>query len=118
MRVTVSGAGHVGLVTAVCLARIGHEVVADDDDRAKLELLRQGKAWFYEPQLQDLMNEALAAGRLTFTSDKAEAVRHGEVIFICVGTPSRDDGSPNLRLVEAVARAGAPHLPLGGPKLI
>jgi UDPglucose 6-dehydrogenase len=118
MRVTVIGAGHVGLVTAVCLARIGHEVVADDDDRAKLELLRQGKAWFYEPQLQELMTDALAAGRLTFTSDKADAVRHGEVIFICVGTPSREDGSPNLRLVEAVARELARHLPAGEFRLI
>ena len=103
MRVTVIGAGHVELVTAVCLARIGHEMVADDDDRSKLELLRRGKAWFYEPQLQELMTEALAAGRLRFTSDKAQAVRHGEVIFICVGTPSRNDGSPNLRHVESVA---------------
>src|SRR6266545_3916742 len=118
MRVTVIGAGHVGLVTAVCLARAGHEVVADDDDRAKLELLRQGKAWFYEPQLQELMAEALDAGRLAFTSDKAEAVRHGEVIFICVGTPSRDDGSPNLRLVEAVARDVARHLPVGQFRLV
>src|SRR5919201_3983428 len=118
MRVTVSGAGHVGLVTAVCLVRIGHEVVADDDDRAKLELLRQGKAWFYEPQLQELMTEALASGRLTFTSDKAAGVRHGAVIFICVGTPSRDDGSPNLRLVEAVARDVARHLPVGQFRLV
>jgi len=118
MRVTVIGAGHVGLVTAVCLARIGHDVVADDDDRPRLELLRQGKAWFYEPQLQELMTQALAAGRLRFTSDKAEAVRHGEVIFISVGTPSRDDGSPNLKFVEAVARDVARHLPSGEFRLI
>jgi UDPglucose 6-dehydrogenase len=118
MRVTVIGAGHVGLVTAVCLARIGHEVVADDDDRAKLELLRQGTAWFHEPQLQELMTAALAAGRLRFTSDKAEAVRHGEVIFVSVGTPSRDDGSPNLKFVEAVARDVARHLPAGEFRLV
>ena len=104
MRVTVIGAGHVGLVTAVCLAKLGHEVVADDDDAAKMELLRQGTAWFYEPGLEELLREALTAGRLRFTSDKAEAVRHGEVIFICVGTPSRSDGSPNLAFVEVVAR--------------
>ncbi len=118
MRVTVIGAGHVGLVTAVCLARTGHDVVADDDDRAKLELLRQGRAWFYEPGLQDLMTEALAAGRLRFTSNKAEAVRHGEVIFVSVGTPSREDGSPNLRFVEAVARDVARHLPVGEFRLV
>jgi UDPglucose 6-dehydrogenase len=118
MRVTVIGAGHVGLVTAVCLAKLGHEVVADDDDAAKMDLLRQGTAWFYEPGLQELLRETLAAGSLRFTSDKAEAVRHGEVIFICVGTPSRPDGSPNLAFVEAVAREVARHLPVGEPKLI
>ena len=118
MRVTVIGAGHVGLVTAVCLAKLGHEVVADDDDAAKMDLLRQGTAWFYEPGLQELLRETLADGTLRFTSDKAEAVRHGEVIFICVGTPSRLDGSPNLAFVEAVAREVARHLPAGEPKLI
>src|SRR6266568_309868 len=118
MRVTVIGAGHVGLVTAVCLAKLGHEVVADDDDAAKMDLLRQGTAWFYEPGLDELLREALTAGSLRFTSDKAEAVRHGEVIFICVGTPSRPDGSPNLAFVEAVAREVARHLPVGELKLI
>jgi UDPglucose 6-dehydrogenase len=118
MRVTVIGAGHVGLVTAVCLAKLGHEVVADDDDAAKVDLLRQGTAWFYEPGLEELLREALTAGRLRFTSDKAEAVRHGEVIFICVGTPPRQDGSPNLALVEAVAREVARNLPVGESKLI
>jgi UDPglucose 6-dehydrogenase len=118
MRVTVIGAGHVGLVTAVCLAKLGHDVVADDDDSAKVDLLRQGTAWFYEPGLEELLREALTAGRLRFTSDKAEAVRHGEVIFICVGTPPRQDGSPNLALVEAVAREVARNLPVGESKLI
>jgi UDPglucose 6-dehydrogenase len=118
MRVTVIGAGHVGLVTAVCLAKLGHDVVADDDDAAKVDLLRQGTAWFYEPGLEDLLREALTAGRLRFTGDKAEAVRHGEVIFICVGTPPRQDGSPNLALVEAVARGVARNLPVGESKLI
>jgi UDPglucose 6-dehydrogenase len=118
MRVTVIGAGHVGLVTAVCLAKLGHDVVADDDDAAKMDLLRQGKAWFYEPELEELLRETLTAGRLRFTSDKAEAVRHGEVIFICVGTPSRSDGSPNLAFVEVVAREVARNLPVGEPKLI
>src|SRR6266516_25957 len=118
MRVTVIGAGHVGLVTAVCMAKIGHDVVADDDDQAKIELMRGGKAWFHEPELEPLMAEALAAGRLRFTSDKGEAVRHGEVIFISVGTPPRPDGSPNLRYVEAVACEVARNLPVGEFRLI
>jgi UDPglucose 6-dehydrogenase len=118
MRVTVIGAGHVGLVTAACLADIGHEVVADDDDAAKLELLRKGTPWFHEPGLAELLARTMAAGTLRFTSDKAEAVRHGEVIFISVGTPSRPDGSPNLEFVEAVARQVARNLPIGQFRLI
>jgi UDPglucose 6-dehydrogenase len=118
MRVTVIGAGHVGLVTAACLAHIGHDVVADDDDTAKLELLRQGKPWFHEPGLPELLTETIAAGRLRFSSNKAEAVRHGEVIFVSVGTPSRPDGSPNLEFIEQVAREVARNLPIGELRLI
>jgi UDPglucose 6-dehydrogenase len=118
MRVTVIGAGHVGLVTAACLAKLGHDVVVDDDDQAKLDLLDQGKAWFYEPGLQELVAEVGKAGRLRVAEGKAEAVAHGQVIFVCVGTPSRGDGSPNLAFVEAVAREVARHLPAGEFRLV
>jgi UDPglucose 6-dehydrogenase len=118
MQVTVIGAGHVGLVTAVCLASVGHDVVAEDDDLAKLELLQRGTSWFYEPGLDELLREGMAAGCLRFTSDAAGAVTHGEVIFISVGTPSRPDGSPNLAFVEKVARQVASHLRPGELKLI
>ncbi len=118
MHVTVIGAGHVGLVTAVCLASVGHDVVADDDDLAKVDLLRRGTSWFYEPQLDELLDEGMANGRLKFTSDSGEAVAHGQVIFICVGTPSRADGSPNLAFLERVAREVASHLRPGELKLI
>jgi UDPglucose 6-dehydrogenase len=118
MRVTVIGAGHVGLVTAACLAHVGHDVVVDDDDPGKLELIRQGRSWFYEPGLQELLGEVIDAGRLRVGAGKAEAVRHGVVIFVCVGTPSRGDGSPNLAFVEAVAREVARHLPAGEFRLV
>jgi UDPglucose 6-dehydrogenase len=118
MQVTVIGAGHVGLVTAVCLASVGHDVLADDDDLAKVDLLQRGTSWFYEPGLEELLRQGMASGRLRFTSDTAEAVGHGQVIFICVGTPSRPDGSPNLAFVEKVARAVARHLRPGELKLI
>src|SRR5215218_861724 len=118
MRVTVIGAGHVGLVTAACLAKVGHDVVVDDDDPAKLELVRQGRPWFYEPGLQELLAEVTGAGRLRIAVDKAEAVRHGVVVFVCVGTPSRGDGSPNLAYVEAVAREVARNLPVGEFRLV
>ena len=118
MRVTVIGAGHVGLVTAACLAHVGHDVMVDDDDAAKLDLIRQGRPWFYEPGLQELLGEVVRSGRLRIAGDKAEAVGHGTVIFICVGTPSRGDGSPNLAFVEAVAREVARSLPPGEFHLI
>jgi UDPglucose 6-dehydrogenase len=118
MRVTVIGAGHVGLVTAACLAHVGHDVVVDDDDASKLDLIREGRPWFYEPGLQELLGEVVRAGRLRIAGDKAEAVAHGTVIFICVGTPSRGDGSPNLAFVEAVAREVARSLPEGEFRVI
>jgi UDPglucose 6-dehydrogenase len=113
MRVTVIGAGHVGLVTAACLAHVGHDVLVDDDDASKLELIGQGRSWFYEPGLHELLGEVVRAGQLRIAAHKAEAVGHGTVIFICVGTPSRGDGSPNLAFVEAVAREVARSLPPG-----
>jgi UDPglucose 6-dehydrogenase len=118
MRVTVIGAGHVGLVTAACLAHVGHDVVVDDDDVSKLDLIREGRAWFYEPGLQELLGEVVRAGQLRVAGGKAEAVQHGSVIFICVGTPSRGDGSPNLAFVEAVAREVARSLPPGEFRLV
>jgi UDPglucose 6-dehydrogenase len=118
MRVTVIGAGHVGLVTAACLAHVGHDVVVDDDDASKLDLIREGRSWFFEPGLEELLGEVFRAGRLRIAGDKAEAVDHGAVIFICVGTPSRGDGSPNLAFVEAVAREVARNLPPGEFRLI
>jgi UDPglucose 6-dehydrogenase len=118
MRVTVIGAGHVGLVTAACLAHVGHDVVVDDDDVSKLDLIREGRPWFFEPGLEELLGEVVRAGRLRIAPDKAEAVGHGTVIFICVGTPSRGDGSPNLAFVEAVAREVARNLPAGEFRLV
>ena len=113
MRVTVIGAGHVGLVTAACLAHVGHDVLVDDDDPGKLELIRKGRSWFFEPELEELLGEVVGAGRLRVADGKAEAVRHGVVVFVCVGTPPRGDGSPNLAYVEAVAREVARNLPAG-----
>src|SRR5919106_803753 len=118
MRVTVIGAGHVGLVTAACLAHVGHDVLVDDDDASKLELIGQGRPWFYEPGLHELVGEVVQAGQLRIAADKTEAVGHGTVIFICVGTPSRGDGSPNLAFVEAVAREVARSLPPGEFRLV
>ena len=109
MRVSVIGVGHVGLVTAGCMAELGHDVVGMDDDATKVALLRAGTVPFHEPGLQELVDRVAAAGRLTFTTRTAEAVRHAEVVFICVGTPRKEDGSPNLVYVQQAAASVAEH---------
>ena len=109
MRVSVIGVGHVGLVTAACMAELGHDVVGMDDDAAKVALLRSGTVPFHEPGLQELVDRVAAAGRLTFTTQTAEAVPHAEVVFICVGTPRKEDGSPNLVYVQQAAASVAEH---------
>ena len=111
MNITVIGVGHVGLVSAAAFARWGHQVVGHDDDAAKLERLQGGEAWFYEPGLQELLDEVIAAGRLTFASDPAEALADAEVVFVCVGTPPLPGGGPNLSFVETVGRTVATHAP-------
>jgi len=109
MRIAVIGVGHVGLVSAAAFARWGHDVVGFDDDQAKVATLRAGRAWFHEPDLQELLDDVIAAGRLRFTADPAEAIAGARAVFACVGTPALADGSPNLAYLEAVARTVAEH---------
>jgi UDPglucose 6-dehydrogenase len=109
MRVGVIGVGHVGLVTAASMADLGHDVVGMDDDDAKVALLRAGEMPFLEPGLEELVHGGVDAGRLRFTGESAEAVDGTDVVFICVGTPRRDDGAPNLSYVQAAATAVAIH---------
>ena len=109
MNITVIGVGHVGLVSAAAFARWGHQVVGYDDDPAKIEKMQGGEAWFYEPGLQELLDEVTAAGRLTFASDPDEALDAAEVVFVCVGTPPLPGGGPNLSYVEAVGRSVVQH---------
>jgi nucleotide sugar dehydrogenase len=105
MKIAMVGAGYVGLVTGVCLADFGHDVVCVDNDRTKIEALRRGEIPIYEPGLAELVKANVAAGRLIFSEDLAAAARAAEVIFVAVGTPSRrGDGHADLRHVHAVAR--------------
>jgi UDPglucose 6-dehydrogenase len=109
MRVGVVGVGHVGLVTAACMADLGHEVVGMDDDARKVDALRAGRVPFVEPGLPELLAVGVDAGRITFTGEPAAAVAGTDVVFICVGTPRREDGSPNLSYVQAAAASVATH---------
>lgn len=110
MDVTIFGTGYVGLVTGTCLAEVGHNVVCVDIDTDKIDRLRRGELPIYEPGLQPLVHANQEAGRLVFTTDAAEAVSHGEIIFIAVGTPPDEDGSADLQYVLAVARAIGRHI--------
>ncbi len=100
MNVTIIGTGYVGLVTGVCLADAGNHVVAQDIDANKVRRLRRGESPIFEPGLADLLQSNLAAGRFRVTDDLAEAVGHGEVVFIAIGTPPKEDGSADLSMIE------------------
>ncbi|HAX75526.1 MAG TPA: UDP-glucose 6-dehydrogenase [Cyanobacteria bacterium UBA11372] len=104
MRVCVIGTGYVGLVTGVCLAHIGHHVICIDNNEEKVKLMKAGQSPIFEPGLSELMQSSTAAGRLEFSSDIAEGVKHGEILFIAVGTPPLPTGESDTRYVEAVAR--------------
>jgi UDPglucose 6-dehydrogenase len=116
MKVTVFGTGYVGLVQGAVLADVGHEVVCVDVDTAKIAALQAGRVPIHEPGLAPLVCANQAAGRLRFTTDAAEGVAHGELIFLAVGTPPDEDGSADLQHVLAVARTIAAHM--NAPKTI
>lgn len=110
MQLTLFGTGYVGLVTGTCFAAAGNEVVCVDIDSDRVALLQSGECPIYEPRLKETMNANQRAGRLSFTTEAATAIEHGEVIFICVGTPPLPDGSSDLSAVESVARTIGQHL--------
>ena len=104
MRITMVGTGYVGLVTGTCFANTGNHVTCLDVDQDKIDKLKQGISPIYEPGLDELIKRNTAAGRLTFTTDKRSAYESGEIIFICVGTPSDDKGHADLKYVLAAAK--------------
>jgi UDPglucose 6-dehydrogenase len=110
-KIAIIGAGHVGLVTAAGFAKLGHPVMAVDQDTAKIEMLLAGKVPFFEPGLPELTAEAVKSGQLSFSSRIKDAVEFAEVIFICVGTPSRgESGESDLSAVEKVTTEIAGNL--------
>jgi UDPglucose 6-dehydrogenase len=105
MKITIFGTGYVGLVTGACLADVGHDVLCMDVDHGKIEKLKNGQIPIFEPGLESIVRHTVEAGRLNFTTDTEEAVGHGVLQFIAVGTPPDEDGSADLQYVTAVARA-------------
>jgi UDPglucose 6-dehydrogenase len=110
MKVTVFGSGYVGLVTGACLADAGNQVVCVDVDADKVALLNSGGVPIYEPGLEAVVASSRAAGRLSFTTDIAAGVEHGEALFVAVGTPPDETGSADLKYVLSVAHSVGQHL--------
>ncbi|HPG01886.1 MAG: UDP-glucose/GDP-mannose dehydrogenase family protein [Methylobacteriaceae bacterium] len=110
MRIAMIGSGYVGLVSGVCFADFGHDVVCIDKDAAKIAQLEAGVMPIYEPGLKEIVDKNVREGRLTFTTDLATGVAGAKAIFIAVGTPSRrGDGYADLSYVYAAAKEIAVH---------
>ncbi len=110
MRISVIGAGYVGLVTGTCFAELGNNVICVDNDTSKIEKLNRGIIPIYEPGLDDLLHRSVKEGRLSFTTSIQEGVLQSEVIFIAVGTPPKEDGEADLSYIEVVARQIAQYM--------
>ncbi len=110
MRLTVIGTGYLGLTHAVCMADLGHDVMALDVDADKVARASKGEVPFFEPGLEPLLRKNLDSGRLRFTTSFAEVAEFGDVHFLCVGTPQAAGGSADLSCVHSAADALAPHL--------
>jgi UDPglucose 6-dehydrogenase len=110
MHIAVIGTGYVGLVTGACFAEFGVDVTCVDVDEGKIERLSRGILPIYEPGLEQLVSKNTHAGRLRFTTDAKQAVEQALVIFLAVGTPPKEDGSPDLSFVESAAMSIADYM--------
>ena len=110
MKITVFGTGYVGLVTGACLADVGHQVVCMDIDQNKIDKLKQGVIPIFEPGLEAMVKHCVAEGTLNFTTSAEEAVAHGVLQFIAVGTPPDEDGAADLQYVLAVGKTIGKHM--------
>jgi UDPglucose 6-dehydrogenase len=116
MRILIVGTGYVGLVSAACFAEMGHAVMALDIDKEKIERLKKGEIPIYEPGLEELVRRNAQAQRLLFTTDYKEALSFGDVLFLALPTPSREDGSCDTSYIEKAAQTIGQLIE--GPKVV
>jgi len=116
MKIAVIGTGYVGLVTAAGLAELGHNVTGTDKISEKINQISSGIVPIYEPGLEDLLKANIKKGHLTFSKDIEKTIKSSDVVFVCVGTPQREDGSADMSQIEAVSRTIAENL--DGYKLV
>ena len=110
MKIGIIGTGYVGLVSAAGLAELGHTVVGTDAVVEKIEMASNGVAPIYEPGLEELLKKNLKSGNLSFSTDLNQTILSSDVLFVCVNTPQREDGSADMTYVEAVSRQIAENL--------
>jgi len=110
LKITVIGAGYVGLVTAGCLSEVGHEVMCVEKLPSKLEILCRGMSPIYEPGLNELIQKNMKENRLFFTDKIEDGIKFSDVIFLCVGTPQGEDGKADLSQVEEAVRQIAENM--------
>ena len=116
MKLSVVGCGYVGLVTGACLAEAGHEVICTDIDEKRIAHLQGGGVPIYEHHLDKILDSARRANKISYTSDAGDAIRRSEAIFICVGTPPKENGDADLSAIDHVARQIATEA--RSPKLV
>jgi GDP-mannose 6-dehydrogenase len=104
MRISIFGIGYVGCVSAACFARAGHEVIGVDVNPTKVDIINSGKSPIVEPEINELIHDVVKAGKLSATTNSAEAIQRSDVSLVCVGTPSKPNGSLNLEHVRQVCR--------------
>ncbi len=114
IKITIIGAGYVGLVSAACFAKLGHDVICVDNNPGKIEFLKSGKVPIYEPGLDVLLNQTLQAKKISFSSDTGASVRDADIVMLAVGTPTDvQKNRVDLSYVYAAAESIAPHLKTG-----
>ncbi len=104
MKIAVIGTGYVGLTTGACLAELGHTVICNDIDESKIAKLKKGICPIFEAGLPELLTKHLKSGKLSFSTSIQETIKDAQAIFICVGTPPKKDGSPDLSFMEQVIK--------------
>lgn len=110
MRIAVVGTGYVGLVTGVVLADLGNSVLCIDKDPVKVDMLKRGVSPIYEPGIEEMLTRTQASGRLVIGTSIEEAAKTCDILFIAVGTPPAEDGTPDMTAVKAVAREIGRHI--------
>src|ERR1051325_11894588 len=110
MKICVLGLGYVGAVSAGCVAMEGHEVIGVDPEHTKVDLINSGRSPIIEKDIDGIINEQVAAGKLRATADVESAVRHSDLVFVCVGTPSLPNGGIDLRYIRRVCEEIGPTL--------